>query len=186
MECLNSFKIQEYIDGSLNSVENAMVRDHLILCESCRKTHQEYEKMEKFLLNPVEITPPPAIEYNVLKTLFPRIPTYSSIFTLIAASFLLLVTWIYIYFDFANNSIVKAFQLTSSNTSSWIGSIIKFISSTFSVTYTIFKVLNRALHIMFDINICVDMIGFIIFIMFSLMFYSVYKVAFNKFKHLKN
>ena len=106
MECLTSTKIQDYIEGTLNSVESAMVRDHLIVCAACKKKYNEYEALEKHLLQPMEIIPPPIIERRVLRELFPALPSFSSIFALIAASFVLLVTGIYIYFDFANNSII--------------------------------------------------------------------------------
>jgi predicted anti-sigma-YlaC factor YlaD len=180
MKCLSDEKIQQYIDGGLNSVERAMVRDHMITCTSCQGVYNQYEKLEKNLLQPVELMPPPFIERNVLNVLFPRLPSYSSIFALIAASFLLLVTWIYIYFDFANNSIIRAFQLTSDNTSNWLGSVIKIISSIFSAVYAVFKALNRFLHILFDINLGVEIIGLTVFLLFSLVFYSVFRAAFKK------
>jgi predicted anti-sigma-YlaC factor YlaD len=108
MECLTNTKIQDYIEGTLNSVESAMVRDHLIVCAACKKKYNEYELLEKHLLQPVEIIPPAIIERRVLRELFPLLPSYTSIFALVAASFVLLVTGIYIYFDFANNSIIQA------------------------------------------------------------------------------
>jgi len=159
MECLSELKIQEYVDGNLNNVESAMIRDHIIQCDRCRKIHNEYEALEQILFQPIEITPPPIIEQNVLRTLFPKIPTYSSIFALIAASFVLMVTSIYIYFDFSHNSLVEAFNLTSSTTTSWIGSIIRFISAVFSVMYTLFKILSRLMSILLDINIGAEIIG---------------------------
>lgn len=183
MECLTNTKIQDYIGGNLNSVESAMVRDHLIVCAACRTEYDYYGKLEKQLLQPVEITPPPVIEYSVLKELFPKLPTYSSVFALIAASFMLLVTGIYIYFDFANNSIIRALQLTSNNTSNWIGSIIKFVSIVFSAVYTVFKTLNRFLDIIFNINLGAEIVGLTVLTLFSLLFYSIFKVAFKKIKN---
>lgn len=183
MECLINTKIHEYIDGSLNSVESAMVRDHLIVCRTCKNMYENFEKLEKQLQRPVEIIPPAVIERNVLRILFPVLPTYSSILGLIAASFLLLVTSIYIYFDFANNSLIQAIQLASKDTFNLIGSIIETISTIFSAVYAVFKALNRFLNIIFDINLGVEIIGFTVFALFSLVFYSIYRVALKKLKN---
>jgi predicted anti-sigma-YlaC factor YlaD len=180
MECLNNIKIQEYIDGNLNSVENAMVRDHLIVCESCNNQFESFQQLEKQLMEPVELIPPPRIEQNVLSYLFPKLPTYSSIAALIAASFVLMVTGIYIYFDFANNSIVQALQLTSNNTSTWLGSIITFISNIFSGVYTVFKAMNRFLDIIFQVNIGAELVGLTVLVLFSLLFYSIFRLAWKK------
>jgi hypothetical protein len=177
MECLTNIKIQEYVDGSLNSVENAMVRDHLIVCADCQAQHHRYEQLEHQLFAPVEMIPPAVIQRRVMNELFPKLPTYSSIIALIAASFVLLITGIYIYFDFANNSIVQALQLTSSNTSNWIASIVTFISNVFSGVYTVFKAMNRFLDIVFQINLGAEIIGFTLFIMLSGIFYSIFKVT---------
>ncbi|MFC2146450.1 anti-sigma factor family protein [Acidobacteriota bacterium] len=182
MECLTSTKIQDYIEGTLNSVENAMVRDHLIVCAACKKKYNEYEALEKHLLQPVEITPPAIIERRVLRELFPLLPSYSSIFALIAASFVLLVTGIYIYFDFANNSIIQAIQLTSNTTSNWLASIIKVISTVFSAVYTVFEAMNRLLKLLLKINLGAEIIGLTVFVLFTLLFYPILKVAFRKLK----
>jgi hypothetical protein len=182
MECLTSTKIQDYIEGTLNSVESAMVRDHLIVCAACKKKYNEYEALEKHLLQPVEIIPPPIIERRVLRELFPTLPSFSSIFALIAASFVLLVTGIYIYFDFANNSIIQAIQLTSNTTSNWLASIIKVISTVFSTVYTVFEAMNRLLKLLLKINLGAEIIGLTVFILFTLLFYPILKVAFRKLK----
>jgi predicted anti-sigma-YlaC factor YlaD len=182
MECLTSTKIHEYIEDQLNSVESAMVRDHLIVCSACKREYGLYETLEKNLLQPVEILPPPVIESRVLRELFPRLPTYSSIVSLIAASFVLLVTGIYIYFDFANNSIVQALQLTSHTTSNWLASVIKMISTVFSTVYTLFDALNRMLTLVLKVNLGAEILGLTIFILFSLLFYPLLKAAFRKLK----
>ena len=182
MECLTSTKTQDYIEGNLNSVESSMVRDHLIVCTFCRKQHRYYEALEKQLMQPVEILPPSIIERRVMQDLFPRLPTYSSILTLIAASFVLLVTAIYVYFDFANNSIVQAIQLTSSTTSNWIASIITFISTIFSSVYAVFEVLNRFLNVLLKINLGAEIIAITVFVLFSALFYPILKVTFKKLK----
>jgi hypothetical protein len=182
MECLTNKKIQDYIEGNLNSVENSMVRDHLIICSACKKSYNQYETLEKHLLQPVELTPPPIIERRVLRELFPLLPSFSSVFALIAASFVLLVTGIYIYFDFANNSIIQAIKLTSNTTSNWIASVIKVISTVFSGVYTIFEAINRLLKILLKVNLGAEIIGLIIFILFTLLFYPILKVAYRKLK----
>ncbi len=180
MVCLTDIKIQEYVEGTLNNVESAMARDHIIVCDRCKGVHDRYEKLEKFLLHPVEVVPPSIIERNVLNFLFPRLPSYSSIFALIAASFILLVTSIYIYFDFANNSLIRAFNLTSSNTSSWIGSIVRFISTAFSFVYASFKALNRLLSIIFNLNPGLALIGVSVILFCFLLFFFMLRAAYRK------
>jgi hypothetical protein len=180
MECLNNHTIQQYIEGDLNNVEKSIVRDHLIVCERCQIEYQSYLKVDTSLKNPVYINPPSIIEKYVLKKLFPLIPSYTSIFVFIAASFLLMITGIYIYFDFANNSIVKALQLTSHNTTNWIGSIIKIISTVFSTVYAIFKAINKFFEIVFKINIGVEIIAIVILLILIAMFYSISQLLVNK------
>lgn len=183
MECLTDIKLHLYAEGELNSVESAMVRDHLIVCQSCNAEYEFAHQLEKHLLEPVEMIPPAMIERNVMNLLFPKLPSYSSILALIAASFVLLVTSIYIYFDFANNSIVQALQMTSNTTSNWIGSIVSFIYSVFSSVYSVFKVLNRFIEIVFQINLGAEIVGLTVFIMFSLIFYSIFRLALKKLKN---
>lgn len=180
MECLNEITIHEYIEGGVSAVEKSIIRDHLIVCEKCKLRHHAFEKIEKSLCEPVYITPPAVIERNVLNTLFPRIPSYSSVAALIAASFLLMVTSIYIYFDFANNSIVRAFQMTSNNTSNWIGSIIRAISTVFSAVYAVFKAINKMFEVIFNVNIGVEVVGLSALILLMLGFYSVSQLMLKK------
>jgi len=180
MECLHEIKLLEYIDAELTSVETAMVRDHLIVCNACNETYQHYLKLESQLNLPLELEPPSIIERSVMEKLFPVLPTYSSVFALIAAGFLLLVTGIYIYFDFANNSIVQALQLTAGNTSNFLGSVISFISTVFSGVYTVFKILDRFINVIFQVNIGAEIIGFTVFVIFSLIGYSVFRFALKK------
>jgi len=182
MECLTNTKIQDYIEGTLNSVESAMARDHLIVCPACKKKYNEYETLEKHLLQPVEIIPPAIIERRVLAELFPLLPSYTSIFALVAASFVLLVTGIYIYFDFANNSIIQAIQLTTNTTSNWLATLIKVISAVFSGVYTIFEAMNRVLKLLLKINLGAEIIGLTVFVLFTLLFYPIFKLAFRKLK----
>ena len=67
-----------------------------------------------------------------MKKLFPPKPLLPSILAMIAASFVFLVCWIFIYFDFANNSIVKALQLTKEGASGWLSNSLGVISVVFS------------------------------------------------------
>jgi len=180
MECLSSIKIHDYIDVAINPMESAMVRDHLITCPSCRKQYEIYDRLEKSLLQATTVEPPEIIERNVLRAIFPRIPAYSSIVAFIAASFLLTVTWIYVYFDFANNSLIQAIRLTSDNTSNWLGSVVKVISAIFSAVYTVFKVLNTLIEILFKVDIGTEIIGLFTVALFTLIFYFVSQGIFKK------
>ncbi len=182
MECLSETTLHEYIEGSLSAVEKSIIRDHLIVCTGCAARYEFYGNLEKSLSEPVFIAPPPIIEQNVLRMLFPRIPTYSSVFAFIAAGFLLLVTSIYIYFDFANNSIVQAFQLTSHSTSNWLGSIIKGISTVFSSVYGVFKAINAFFQIIFSVNIGVEIIALMVVMSCTLGLYSISQLVLKKIK----
>ncbi|MCP4158167.1 MAG: hypothetical protein GY757_61275 [bacterium] len=182
MECLTDIKLNEYIEGSLTAVEKSIVRDHLILCQSCNQRYETYMNLEKTLMDPVFITPPDIITKSVMKQLFPFVPGYTSIFAFIAASFLLLVTSIYVYFDFSNNSIVQAFELTSDSTSNWLGAILKTISTIFTSIYAVFKAFNRFLEIVFKVNIGVEIIGLSIMLMMILTYYSLSHLVFKKVK----
>jgi len=182
MECLSPNKLQEYVDGGLSNMENAIVRDHLIVCNKCKLEYDYYDRLEQFLNRADYMVPPVIIEQNVMKQLFPRVPAYSSIFAFIAASFLLVITWIYIYFDFANNSLIQAMQMTSDNTSNWVGSIIKVISSIFSGVYAVFKVLNALIEVVFNVNVGVEIIGIVTFALFSSILYLLSQKVFKKLK----
>ncbi len=182
MECLKNKTIQEYIDKSLNRYEQSIIRDHLIVCEKCRAKYEQFKKMEKLLINPVYKEPPAKIEKFVMKRLFSKIPTYSSIFVLILLSFISLVSWVYIYFDFDNNSIIQAFKLTSNSYFNWITSIITFISNIFSSVYAIFKVLNKLFVIIFNVNIGTQLFGLIILSIFISVFYFVSRIVYKKLK----
>ncbi|MCP4120308.1 MAG: hypothetical protein GY751_00975, partial [Bacteroidetes bacterium] len=70
MKCLTDINIEEYIDGALTNVESAIVRDHLIVCQSCNTRYESFYAMEKVLREPLFIEPPSIIERNVLKELF--------------------------------------------------------------------------------------------------------------------
>ena len=182
MACLTENKIQEYIEKSLGTVENAMVRDHLIVCEDCKKKHDQLVRLEKLLGDPVMMEVPIEIEKVVMKKLFSNLPTYTSIFSLVAASFIFFVTWIYVYFDFANNSLIQAFKMATSGTSKWIGSIIQFISVVFSSVYTVFKAINKFFAIVLNIHVGAELIGVTFSIITLVLFYGLFHMVSKKIK----
>ncbi len=182
MACLTEDKIQEYIEKNLGTVENAMVRDHLIVCEDCKNKHLQLLHIETLLRDPVMMDVPVQIEKLVMKKLFSNLPTYTSIFSLVAASFIFFVTWIYVYFDFANNSLVQAFQMTTSGTSKWIGSIIQFISIVFSSVFTVFKAVNKFFAIVLNIHVGAELIGITFSIITLVLFYGLFAMVSKKIK----
>jgi len=174
MECLRDEKIQHYIEKSLSSVEVSRIRDHLIVCKTCQLKYQQYVQVENGLADPVYTEPPAQIVKNVMKKIVVKLPTYSSIFALITASMVLLVSWIYIYFDFSNNSLIQALKLTSNSTSNWIGQVIKIISNIFSSVYTIYKSINKFFEIIFNVNIGIEIFGFSVLILSMILVYALY------------
>jgi hypothetical protein len=177
MECLDNRKIHLFVEKGFTSVEQSIIRDHLIVCEKCRLQYEQYIKLEKYLNEPEYIEPPKVIEKYVLKKIYSKLPTYSSILTLIAASFIFLVSWIYIYFDFANNSILKAFHLTFNNTSNLFSSVIKTISSIFSSVYAVFKAINKFIAIIFDVHMGVEVISLSVLVLTILIIYAILQIV---------
>ena len=174
MECLLDEKIQHYIEKSLSSVEASRIRDHLIVCKKCQLKYKQYVQVENGLADPVYKNPPAQIVKNVMNKIVVKLPTYSSIFALIAASMVLLVSWIYIYFDFSNNSLIQALKLTSNSTSNWIGQVIKIISNIFSSVYSIYKSINKFFEIIFNVNIGIEIFGLSILILSMILVYALY------------
>lgn len=184
MECLTDKTINDYVSKNLNAVENSMVRDHLIVCDKCKQKYEQYLEIENTLKDPVFISPPKQIERYVLKRIYSRLPTYSSIFALISISFIFMISWIYLYFDFSNNSLIKALKLTSNDTSETIISIVKFISNVFSSTYAVFKAVNKFIEITLNINIGVEIISLTFFIFTLSFLYFIYQSIFKRVKRL--
>lgn len=182
MDCLNEVTLNEYTDGALSTVQRSLIRDHLIVCETCRLKQERYQILEKCLAEPIFVTPPDNIERNVMRFLFRPAPSFSSVFSFVAASFLLMVTGIYIYFDFANNSLIQAFQLTSQDTSNWLASSIKAVSTIFSSVYAVFKAINKFISIILNINLGVEIIGVTIILMAVIFIYYVFRFALKKVK----
>lgn len=185
MECLDNKKIHFYVEKGIAPVEQSIIRDHLVVCEKCRLQYEQYLKLEKYLSEPEYFEPPKVIEKQVLKKIYSKLPTYSSILTLIAASFVFLVSWIYIYFDFANNSILQAFHLTFNNTSSLFGSVIKIISSIFSSVYAVFKAINKFVEVIFDVNIGIEIFSLSVLVLTILFIYAILQVVSRRSKRQK-
>jgi len=185
MECLSDKKLHAYVEKSLPAVECSRIRDHLIVCESCRERHRRILLLESCLLEPVYQEPPAVIEEQVMRRIYARIPSLSSVLVLIGASFLFLVSWIYVYFDFANNSFIQALRLTTANTSSWIGSVVKVISTVFTAVYGGFKALNKFFAIVFDVNVGVEIFALTLLMFSLLLFYGIYQWLFKRSKKQK-
>ena len=182
MECLSDLKIQKYIDNSISKVEKSMFRDHLIICEKCRKKREFYAGLENSLKEPVMLQPPDSIIKNVMKKLYPILPSYSSIAALIASGITFLFTWIYIYFDFAHNSIIQTFKMASNETASWIGSVVKIISTIYTGTYAVFKWASAFIELVLKIHIGVEIIGLSVLVFSSGLFFFLYKFVSKKVK----
>lgn len=152
MACLPDDKILTYLDGELKSIERAMVRDHLLVCPDCRRTADRYGELHKILALPAACEPPAWLVPQVMKRLYPEMPRYTSIAAMIAAGFIFFVSWIYIYFDFSRNSLVKALQLTADHTSGWLVNIIKGISAIYNSVQAAFKAGNAFLAMLLNIR----------------------------------
>lgn len=183
MACLTDDKIQHYVEMELGNVERSLVRDHLIGCEKCSETCRRYETIQNALNEPVYQEVPLIVERYVMRKLFSPVPTYTSVLTFVAVSFIFLVSWIYIYFDFANNSLIQAFQITSSSTSKWVSSIIQFVSTVFSGVYTVIKALNKLFEIVFNVNIGIELFSLFMLVLTILFFYGVFQLLFKKNKN---
>lgn len=182
MKCLSNEKILGYMEKSLNSVDYSLTRDHILSCEKCRETLKQYEMIENVLEKPVLTEPPDEIEKYVMSRLFPRFSHVASLITLIAASFMLLIAGIYVYFDFANDSMIQAFQLTKDQATSVISSAVKFVSVIFSGLLAIFKAVNTLLEVMLNVSIGVEVTGLIFAFILMILSYLIYTKLFLKIK----
>ncbi len=153
MACLPDDKILTYLDGEIKSIEQALIRDHLLVCPDCRRTADRYAELHKILAQPVTSEPPAWLIPQIMKRIYPEIPKYTSIAALIAASFIFFVTWIYIYFDFSRNSLIQALQLTADSTSGWLVNIIKGISTIYNSVQAAFKACNAFLNMLLNIRL---------------------------------
>jgi anti-sigma factor RsiW len=152
MACLPEHKILDYLDGEIKSIEQSLIRDHLLVCPGCRQTAARYEELQKVLAQPTDIEPPAWLVPKIMKMIYPEIPRYTSIAALIAASFAFFVSWIYIYFDFSRSSLIRALQLTTDSTSSWLASVIKAISATYASVQAVFKACQAFLAMLLNVH----------------------------------
>jgi hypothetical protein len=182
MECITEQRIQDYIEGDLASLETTMIRDHLLVCPTCNVLSKAHMKISKRLQQPPLLNPPDCIIQTVLKALYPEFPIYSSIAALIAASFVFLVTWIYIYFDFSNSSLIQALQMTSQHTSGWITDLIRVISTMFSMVYASFKAISSFLNYLLRINLAPNIVGGLFLTLSMIFLYSLFRLFPRKFR----
>jgi hypothetical protein len=152
MACLPDDKILSYLDGEITSIEQSLIRDHLLLCAACRRQADSYAELHKFLAQPELSEPPAWLVPRVMKRLYPEIHSTASIAALIAASFVFFVSWIYIYFDFSRNSLIQALRLTADRTSGWLVNAIKGISAVYSSVQACFKACNAFLGVLLSMR----------------------------------
>jgi hypothetical protein len=147
MACLSDSTILAYGEGALGAIEAAQARDHLLLCQACQLKAERYRRLEGVLQQPVISEPPARLVPQVLQRLYPALPRYSSIAAMIAASAVFLVSWIYIYFDFASSSMVQALRLMASGTSGWLADVIKGITTVYNGAQAMMKAASALLRI---------------------------------------
>jgi predicted anti-sigma-YlaC factor YlaD len=148
MACFPDEKILAYGEGDLSSIEAARLRDHLLVCPACRQTADRYGELDRSLSRPVLSSPPERLVPQVMQRLYPVLPRYTSIAAMIAASFVFLITWIYIYFDFSSSSLIQALRLTTDGTSGWLADVIKAITAVYNGVQAVFKAGNALLNIL--------------------------------------
>jgi len=174
-ECLTDKDILRYIDNELNPIEYSKVRDHLLLCEKCKKKYDELITLEKYLKEPVEIEMPETIIKNVMRKISTKIPL-PSLIALISATFVFIISWVYIYFDFSSNSIFQIVQTSSKGFLGWIGSIVRVIALIFKFIYATFVTINSLFYAIFKIKPGVEIIGFIFISIGFLMIYYLFRI----------
>ncbi len=174
-DCLRDKEILKYVDGDLNPIEYSKIRDHLLLCNSCKKRYDELITIEKYLKEPVEIEMPESIAKNVMRKISAKIPL-PSLIALITATFVFIISWIYIYFDFSSNSIFQIVQTSSKGLLGWIGGIVKVIAFIFEFIYAIFITINSLFYAIFKIKPGVEIIGFIFISIGFLMIHYLIKI----------
>jgi hypothetical protein len=174
MACYSDEQILEYLEGDLSPIEQGLLRDHLLTCPACQARSQRYVTLNRNLARPPAIEPPEAIIRSVMRQLYPEFPRYSSIAAMIAASFFFLVTWIYVYFDFSHNSLIRALQVTSDNASGVFVSGIKVISSLVSYTYASFKTMRALLLVATHVDVRVEIIALVMLTLSMVFFYSLF------------
>ena len=132
MACLSDETLIAYNEGSLGAIEAAQARDHMLLCPACRRSAAVFRALDTVLSEPVLHNPPARLVPQVMSRLYPAAARVTSVAAVIAASFVFLISWIYIYFDFSSNSLVQALRLTTDGTSGWLAGIIKGITMVYN------------------------------------------------------
>lgn len=165
MDCLPEKKLDAYLDKTLNPIETAMIRDHLIQCDRCRRQYRDLVGLEKSLQNPVFLPAPARIRRVVMRQISGDMSYYSSLTALVAAGFLFIVTTLYLVFDFANNSIIKSFENASVRSGGIVSAVIKMISGTFKWLYSLLNTANTFFKTIFKVNPGIEVIA-----LFSLVF----------------
>ena len=180
MACLPDEKIITYLDGEIKSIEQALIRDHLLVCPRCRRTAASYTELQKILAQPVISEPPAWLIPQTMKRIFPEIPRYTSIAAMIAASFIFFVTWVYIYFDFSRNSLIQALQLTADSTSGWLVNIIKGISTIYHSVQAAFKASHAFLNMLLNIRLGGTVIIASTLAISGLLFFTMFRLLLKK------
>lgn len=186
MKCLSDLQIQEYISKNNGTLARSIQRDHLQRCPDCRRRLRQFQALEKALAEPVWHEAPDSI----IKTVMARLPQanrppYAAIASLLAASFLLLVTWIYSYFDLASNSLVRVLQNTSESTFSWFFSLLRLISDVFSLLHAAFKIAGHLLAALPGIGPLKGELALLLGIILALSLFSVQQYKSRKFKEMR-
>ncbi len=148
MACLSDAILIAYNEGSLGSIEAAQARDHLLLCPDCRRSATAFRLLDTILSEPALHTPPARLVPQVMSRLFPAASRVTSIAAVIAASFVFLVSWIYIYFDFSSSSLIQALRLTADGTSNWLADVIKGITAIYNGAQAATKAFGALLRIL--------------------------------------
>lgn len=132
MACLSNETLIAYNEGSLAAIEAAQARDHLLLCADCRRSAAAFRLLDAILAKPTLHNPPERLVPQVMARLYPATARVTSIVAVIAASFVFLVSWIYIYFDFSSSSLIQALRLTTDSTSGWLAGVVKGITAVYN------------------------------------------------------
>jgi anti-sigma factor RsiW len=125
MECLPESTLLAYSEGELGAEEAFRVRSHISCCRTCRETAARYEALAQALARPPLHEPPARLVPQVIARLYPAAAPVAAIIAVIAASFVFLICWIYVYFDFSGNSLGQALNLTAAGASGWLAGAVK-------------------------------------------------------------
>ncbi len=183
MKCLSDLQIQEYIAQDGGRLARSIQKDHLQRCPECNRRLQQFQVLEEALSDPVWHAAPDTIISRVMAQL-PQAgrPPYAAIISLLAASFLLLVTWIYTYFDLASNSLVKVLQNSSESTFSWFFSLLRLISDVFSLLHAGSKITGHLLAALPGIGPLKGELALLLGLILALSLFTIQQFKSRKFK----